>query len=137
MAHSTRMPTLYIPHGGGPCFFMEWTMGPRDTWLRMAEWLKSIDASLPATPKALLVISAHWEADEPTVLTSTAPPLLYDYSGFPAHTYQLQWPAPGDPTLAARVRSLLSDAGIASKEEATRGFDHGVFVPLKLSYPEA
>jgi hypothetical protein len=51
-----RLPTLYLPHGGGPCFFMEWTMGPRDTWDRMAEWLRSVDGSLPARPSALLVV---------------------------------------------------------------------------------
>lgn len=131
------MPTLYIPHGGGPCFFMEWTMGPRDTWDRMAAWLRSIPSSLPRVPSALLVVSAHWEADVPTVLASEAPPLLFDYYGFPPHTYELTWPAPGSPALASRVRELLSRAGIASATETERGFDHGVFVPLKVAFPDA
>ncbi len=131
------MPTLYIPHGGGPCFFMEWTMGPPDTWDRMAAWLRSIPGSLPRAPSALLVVSAHWEADVPTVLASEAPPLLYDYYGFPPHTYELEWPAPGSPALASRVRELLSRAGIASAAETERGFDHGVFIPLKVAFPEA
>ena len=56
-----RMPTLYLPHGGGPCFFMEWTMGPPDTWDALAEYLRGLAATLPARPRALLVISAHWE----------------------------------------------------------------------------
>jgi aromatic ring-opening dioxygenase catalytic subunit (LigB family) len=132
-----RMPTLFLPHGGGPCFFMEWTMGPRDTWDRMAEWLRSLDASLPRTPSALLVISGHWETDVPTVLTASAPPLLFDYHGFPPHTYELTWPAPGSPELAARVQALLSSAGVRSEREPSRGFDHGVFVPLKVAYPDA
>ena len=132
-----RQPTLYLPHGGGPCFFMDWTMGPRDTWDRTAAWLRSIEASLPAKPEALLVVSAHWEAPVPTVMSSPAPPLLYDYYGFPPHTYQLQWPAPGAPDLARRVRALLADAGVESGEDPKRGFDHGVFVPLKVAFPDA
>ncbi len=132
-----RMPTLYLPHGGGPCFFMDWTMGPADTWHRMADWLRGIGATLPAAPKALLVISAHWEEALPTVTTAAQPSLLYDYYGFPEHTYQLTWPAPGAPDVAARVRALLGAAGIDSAEDGARGLDHGVFIPLKLSFPEA
>ncbi len=128
---------MYIPHGGGPCFFMDWTMGPKDTWDRMASWLRGIDASLPARPDKLLVVSAHWEAAVATVTTAEAPPLLYDYSGFPPHTYELTWPAPSSPELAARVQELLAAAGIASATDPKRGFDHGVFVPLKVAYPEA
>lgn len=131
------MPTLYIPHGGGPCFFMDWTMGPPDTWDAMAAWLRGLNATLPSTPKALLVVSAHWETQAPTVLTSAAPPLYFDYYGFPKHTYELTWPAPGAPELASRVRSLLEERGIPSAEDPERGFDHGVFVPLKLAYPNA
>jgi len=132
-----RQPTMYLPHGGGPCFFMEWTMGPADTWDRMAEFLRGIEGSLPEKPKALLVISAHWEEKVPTVMSATAPPLLFDYSGFPKHTYELTWPAPGSPTLAARVVELLGKAGIESQQNDSRGFDHGVFVPLKVAFPEA
>ncbi len=116
---------------------MEWN--PPDTWRRMAEWLRGLDAAVAAseTPRALLVVSAHWEEKLPTVTTSPAPPLLFDYSGFPPHTYQLKWPAPGSPELAAEVRGLLKNAGIESREDADRGYDHGVFVPLLLSYPDA
>jgi aromatic ring-opening dioxygenase catalytic subunit (LigB family) len=132
-----KLPTLYLPHGGGPCFFMEWTMGPPDTWDRTAAWLRSISASLPEAPRALLVVSAHWEAGVPTVTTADAPPLFYDYYGFPPHTYELKWPAPGSPQLAERVRALLGAAGMESCADAKRGFDHGVFVPLKVAYPDA
>jgi len=132
-----RVPTLYLPHGGGPCFFMEWTMGPPDTWNRMASWLRSIESSLPGRPDKLLVVSGHWEATEPTVTSAKTPPLLFDYYGFPKSTYELTWPAPGSPELAARVRALLSEGGIASDANAERGFDHGVFIPLKVAFPNA
>jgi aromatic ring-opening dioxygenase catalytic subunit (LigB family) len=136
-AADAKMPTLYIPHGGGPCFYMDWTMGPKDTWDALATWLRELNASLPATPRALLVVSAHWEAEVPTVTTASRPPLLFDYYGFPPHTYELTWPAPGSPDLAARVTALLSAASIPSAADEARGLDHGVFVPLKLTYPEA
>lgn len=136
-AASKRMPTLYLPHGGGPCFFMEWTMGPRDTWDAMAAWLRALPASLPERPKALLVVSAHWETRRPTLLTGAQPPLLYDYHGFPEHTYQLRWPAPGAPALAGQVAQLLRGAGIETDTDASRGFDHGVFIPLLLAFPKA
>lgn len=134
---STRMPTVYLPHGGGPCFFMDWTMGPPDTWLRMAEWLRSIPKIVPRKPTALLVISAHWEQSVPTLLTSPKPPLLYDYSGFPQHTYQLKWPAPNDLTLATKIGQLLANSGIKSATDDRRGYDHGVFIPLLLAFPKA
>ena len=132
-----KMPTLFIPHGAGPCFFMDWTMGPKDSWDKLASWLRGIDGSLPEAPRALLVISAHWETPVPTVIASSHPPLLFDYSGFPPHTYELEWAAPGAPDLAKRIGDLLSAAGIESKTETKRGFDHGVFIPLKVAYPDA
>lgn len=131
----TRLPTIYLPHGGGPCFFMEWTLGPRNTWERMAAFLRTIPQRYP-TARALLVVSAHWEAPVVTVQAGSRPPLFFDYYGFPEHTYELVWAARGDPGLAATVRELLGAAGIASQEDAERGFDHGVFVPLKVAYPE-
>ena len=134
---SERQPTIYIPHGGGPCFFMEWTMGPPDTWDAMGTWLRGLGTTLPGTPRALLVISAHWEAPRFSVTTKPTPTLLYDYSGFPPHTYELEWPAPGAPDVAARVGELLGAAGVEVGENEQRGLDHGVFIPLKLTYPDA
>jgi aromatic ring-opening dioxygenase catalytic subunit (LigB family) len=131
------LPTLFIPHGGGPCFFMDWTRGPADTWDRTAAWLKALIGTLPARPKAILVISGHWEEPVFTVGSTPRPPLIYDYSGFPPHTYQLKFDAPGSPELASRVRELLAGAGIASGEDTRRGLDHGVFVPLLVAMPEA
>ena len=130
-----KQPTLFVPHGGGPCFFMDWN--PPDAWDRHRKFLEDLPASLPARPKALLVISGHWEERVFTLQTNPAPPLLFDYQGFPQHTYQLTWPAPGEPALATRVRALLEDAGFQTGADAARGFDHGVFVPLKVAFPEA
>jgi aromatic ring-opening dioxygenase catalytic subunit (LigB family) len=132
-----KTPTYFIPHGGGPCFFMEWTMGPRDTWDRMGAWLKQLGPSIRPRPPAIVVISAHWEEVEFTVTANAQPPLIYDYYGFPEHTYRLQYPAPGAPALAAQVHGLLSAAGLPAKLDPRRGFDHGVFIPFKLVYPEA
>lgn len=130
-----RQPTVFVPHGGGPCFFMDWT--PPDTWSRHRRFLEDVPATLPAKPVALLVISGHWEERAFTVQTGAAPPLLFDYHGFPPHTYQLTWPAPGDPALAGRVRALLEGAGFETEADPARGFDHGVFVPLKVAFPAA
>jgi len=138
MQTPTRLPTLYIPHGGGPCFFMEMPPGvPPDTWKGMAEYLRGIDASLRLKPSAIIVISAHWELPQPTVTSAAQPTLLFDYSGFPEHTYRLTYPVPGSIQIAMRVRELLMRAGIDSAEDAQRGLDHGVFVPFKLIYPDA
>jgi aromatic ring-opening dioxygenase catalytic subunit (LigB family) len=137
-ASNNRMPTLYIPHGGGPCFFMDVPPGmPADMWDRMEEHLRNIGRSLEPRPKAVLVISAHWEAPHPTLNTARQPSLLFDYYGFPEHTYHLSYPVSGSPELAARVRELLAEAGIESGSNEQRGLDHGVFVPFKVIYPDA
>jgi len=128
-------PTLYIPHGGGPCFFMDWD--PPDTWNKMAAYLKSIAATLPQKPKAVVVISAHWEEPEFTVTAHPQPALIYDYFGFPDHTYQITYPAAGAPALAGQVCDLLKKNGIPGRQDKARGFDHGVFIPFKLIFPEA
>ncbi|HEV2674510.1 MAG TPA: class III extradiol ring-cleavage dioxygenase [Aliidongia sp.] len=132
-----RLPTLFIPHGGGPCFFMEPPRHGSDPWKSMGDHLRAIAADIGRRPRAILVISAHWEEARPTVTTGAAPPLLYDYYGFPAHTYQLRYPAPGEPQLAAEIGRRLDEAGLPSGGDAARGFDHGVFVPFLLIYPEA
>ncbi|HWA94979.1 MAG TPA: class III extradiol ring-cleavage dioxygenase [Terracidiphilus sp.] len=137
MHTSARQPSIFLPHGGGPCFFMDWTWGPADTWKATQTFLEGLAASLPEKPKALLVISGHWEEPVFTVGAGEKPRLIFDYSGFPEHTYRLTWPAPGDPVLAARVAELLQKAGLPAASDPTRGYDHGVFVPLKVAFPEA
>jgi aromatic ring-opening dioxygenase catalytic subunit (LigB family) len=134
-ADSVQMPTLFVPHGAGPCFFMEWN--PVDAWDKMAAFLKGIAATLPRRPRAIVLVSGHWLEEQVKVTASANPELIYDYSGFPAHTYELRYPAPGDPLLAARLVGLLGQAGIEAGEDQQRGYDHGVFIPLKLMFPDA
>lgn len=137
MTSSTRMPVAFLPHGGGPWPFVDLGWGDQPGMDALAAYLRSVRDLPPTPPKALLVISAHWEEAVPTVMTAEAPPMLYDYYGFPPESYTLSWPAPGEPALAARVRDLLESAGFKTASDAARGFDHGTFVPLKLTYPDA
>lgn len=131
----TSLPALFVPHGAGPCFFMDWN--PPGTWNRMEAWLRSVVQVAGAKPREILIVTGHWEESAFTVNTQTAPGLLYDYSGFPEHTYRLAWPARGSPELAARARQLLADAGFPAAEDDARGLDHGVFIPMKLAFPDA
>lgn len=136
-AASTRLPTFYLPHGGGPCFFMENTRGAPGMWDPMAAFLRGLIATLPEKPRAVVVVSGHWEESVFTVNSAAQPPLLFDYHGFPEHTYRLTYPAPGSPALAHRVRGLLEATGLATGEDDQRGLDHGVFVPFMLILPDA
>jgi len=132
------LPTIFLPHGGGPCFFMDPDGGPPDPmWRPMQAYLAGLIESLPERPRAILIVSGHWEESAFTVHTGERPPLLFDYYGFPPHTYQLRFDAPGGPDLARRAASLLAGAGFATDEDARRGWDHGVFVPLKVAVPHA
>jgi len=132
---AARMPTLFIPHGAGPCFFMDWN--PADTWDGMATFLKGVANTLPEKPRAIVLVSGHWLEPGFSLTGSARPPLIYDYSGFPAHTYELTYPAPGEPALAERIAGLLGGAGIEAGIDPRRGYDHGVFIPLKLMFPKA
>ena len=135
ISESKSLPTLFIPHGGGPCFFMEWN--PPDTWKKMAAWLGELAGSIGEKPKAMVVISGHWEEAQVSITGAANPPLIYDYAGFPPHTYELKYPAPGDAVLAQQIVDLLGEAGTAAHVDPHRGFDHGVFIPLKVVYPDA
>jgi aromatic ring-opening dioxygenase catalytic subunit (LigB family) len=133
---SARMPVVFVPHGGGPWPWVDLGMSKAEID-DLSGYLRSI-RTLPKTPpKALLVVSAHWEEKVPTVMTAERPPMFYDYYDFPPESYTITWPAPGDPALAARVRELLGAAGFQTAADEKRGFDHGTFVPLKLTYPDA
>ncbi|MBB4196523.1 dioxygenase [Rhodoblastus sphagnicola] len=127
-------PTYYIPHGGGPCFFMN---DSRGVWTGMADFLRGLPSALPARPKAIVMVSGHWETDGFTFSGADRPELIYDYSGFPAHTYQLRYDVPGAPGLAARAAEFLRADGLAAGVDPGRGLDHGVFIPLKVAFPEA
>jgi aromatic ring-opening dioxygenase catalytic subunit (LigB family) len=136
MTTTNALPTLFIPHGGGPCFFMDWPSQP-DMWNKMGDFLRNLHTYVGRRPKAIVVVSAHWVAEEFTVMAGAHPPLIFDYYGFPEHTYRLTYPAPGAPELAKRIQALLREAGFATKSDSERGFDHGTFIPFKLIYPDA
>lgn len=127
-------PSLFIPHGGGPCFFMP---DPDHIWTGMAAFLNSLGNTLSERPKAIIVVSGHWETNGFAFTGAEHPDLIYDYSGFPPDTYQLRYDVPGAPALAARAAQMLQDAGMTGSVHPTRGLDHGVFVPLKLVFPDA
>lgn len=131
----TPMPTWFIPHGAGPCFFMDWQ--PPHAWTRMAAFLKGVSATLPQRPVAILVVSAHWLEKDFMVTSAPRPELIYDYYGFPPHTYDLKYPAVGEPRLASRITELLGRENLASHPDPHRGFDHGMFIPLMLMFPDA
>ena len=142
MGDTKLMPVLFLTHGAGPCWYIDETKYPRVTGLgktsKSADFFRNLVVSekLPR-PKAILVISAHWEEEACTVLTHPNPPLYFDYYRFPPETYKLEWDVPGAPEVASRVKGLLEDNGVLCEENSTRGLDHGVFVPLKLAYPDA
>jgi 4,5-DOPA dioxygenase extradiol len=123
---SERAPVLYLSHGAPPL---------ADDRLWTAE-LKAWSADLPR-PTAILVVSAHWE-EAPLAVSATRPvPLLYDFWGFPQRYYDVTYPAPGAPELAASVSKLLSAPGQPVHENTERGLDHGAYVPLVEMFPVA
>lgn len=122
------LPTLFVSHGS-PMLAVE--EGPAHRFL--SDWKDRIDR-----PKAILVISAHWEQrDGPTVSTTQHPSTIHDFGGFPRELYEIQYPAPGAPDVAEQTISLLRDAGFDVKSSSSRGLDHGAWVPLSLMYPNA
>lgn len=94
-------------------------------------------ASPTHRPRAIILVTAHWTTSQPTISAGASPSLLYDYYGFPPETYAIKYPAPGAPEIAARVAAAMTAEGLTPKLDATRGWDHGVFVPLKLAVPAA
>jgi aromatic ring-opening dioxygenase catalytic subunit (LigB family) len=124
------MPALFLCHGGGPLPLLG--ADPAT-----ANALTHYPTTLPSTPTSILIISAHCTSPSVAVSSGHSHPLIFDYSGFPPETYQYTYPAPGSPLLASKVCDLLTAKGIPSHKDPTRGWDHGVFVPLKLMYPEA
>lgn len=130
------MPVAFVPHGGGPWPFVDFGV-PKSEVEDLSTYLRSLRSLPPSPPKAILVVSAHWEERAPTVMTSERPPMLYDYYGFPPESYQITWPARGDLELASRVQDLLRRAGFDAAGDPRRGFDHGAFIPFKVMFPDA
>ncbi|MYN47326.1 dioxygenase [Pseudoduganella sp. FT93W] len=131
----STLPTYFLSHGGGPWPFMMDQVG--HLYAKLDASLRALPSELPARPKALLVITAHWEGRQFMLSSSAQPPMIYDYGGFPPHTYEVQYPAPGDPALAAQVKQLLDAGGFPAVLDEQRGFDHGTFSALYPAYPQA
>ncbi|MDX1282655.1 class III extradiol ring-cleavage dioxygenase [Shewanella colwelliana] len=127
----SNLNIAFISHGGGPMPLLD---DPHHT--ELVVYLKSLASKL-VRPSAILVISAHWEESVATITAGPHPKMIYDYSGFPPASYQLQYPSPGETALAQQVQSALQRSGIEAKLDSQRGYDHGMFVPLTLMYPEA
>lgn len=130
----SRMPTYFISHGGGP---WPWIEAMRAELAPLEASLAAIPSELPEKPRAILMISGHWEAREVRVMHAARPPMVYDYSGFPPHTYEITYPAPGAPALAERAAGLIEAAGLPVTLDETQGYDHGTFVPAFVMYPQA
>lgn len=134
MVAGARMPVYFLCHGAGP---WPWVPEMHDWHALMAEGLRNIPRQLVHRPRAVLLISAHWEEPVFTVQSAAHPGMLYDYGGFPPHTYSLHYRAPGSPELAGRVQQLLAQAGEDTRADEQRGYDHGMFVPMAVIYPQA
>lgn len=121
-----RMPVIFLAHGA-PVLLDD------EGWVReLAGWARAMPR-----PRAVLMVSAHWEQRPTTLGATTAVPLEYDFFGFPQRYYEVQYPAPGAPELASRVRELLREHSLPFADEPRRGLDHGAYVPLVAMYPRA
>jgi len=133
-AQMATLPTYFISHGGGP---WPWIPRMREMFAPLETSLKQMVADFGEAPKAILMISGHWEEDDVGIMGASRPPMLYDYYGFPPETYEITYGAPGAPDLAARTQQLLAAKNIPAKIDTARGFDHGLFAPMAVMYPEA
>jgi aromatic ring-opening dioxygenase catalytic subunit (LigB family) len=137
MNDSDKLPVYYIPHGGGPWHVMEDGLGDPVGYGLLRNYLTTLGKGYIGKIKSILILSAHWEEAVPTIHFGSNPSMFYDYYGFSSETYRLQYPAPGNPALAAHIESLLKMNGFTTKRETERGYDHGTFVPLMVAFPEA
>jgi 4,5-DOPA dioxygenase extradiol len=131
---TTRLPAIFVNHGGGPMPLL----GRQPELVANMQDIVQNHLSQPQypKPKAIVLLSAHWESNPVRITSSPHPKMYYDYGGFPPESYKFNYPAPGSPDLAQRIQNLLSEVGIPSELDSKRGFDHGVFVPLMIMYPE-
>jgi len=131
----TRIPTFYLSHGGGPWPYMA---GPaRRRFAKLESSLRDLPRELQIKPKAILVVSGHWEEKDFAVMASPVPPMVYDFGGFPREMYSIRYPAPGSPELARQVDSLIRAAGLPTHLDTERGFDHGTYAILAVTHPAA
>ncbi len=127
----SKAQIVYFSHGGGPLPILG-----DPSHQAMIDFMRRLPARLHR-PDAILVVSAHWEESTATLTGAPNPPMFYDYYGFPEEAYQITYPAPGSPELAERIAGLLQKQGFSSRIDSKRGFDHGLFIPLKMMYPQA
>src|ERR1700690_4278195 len=128
---ASKAQIVYFSHGGGPLPILG-----DASHKAMVDFMLQLPSQL-AKPEAILVISAHWEESAATLLGAQNPAMFYDYYGFPDKAYEITYPAAGSPELAKRIAELLKKNKITTRIDPQRGFDHGLFIPLKLMYPEA
>jgi len=131
---TTRLPAYFISHGGGPWPYMPET---RALFAKLETSLVDMVRDLGEKPRAIMMISGHWESDCVRIMSSPNPRMEYDYYNFPPHTYEVVYGAPGAPELAQKTLELLEAAGIAAKLDPEYGFDHGAFTPMEIMYPDA
>lgn len=129
--HGNRAQIVYFSHGGGPLPILG-----DPTHKAMNAFMEKLPSHL-RKPEAILVISAHWEQGMPTLQGGESPKMLYDYYGFPKEAYEIKYPAPGAPKLAEEIHSIFKHNKVASRIDSERGFDHGLYIPLKMMYPDA
>jgi len=122
---------VYLSHGGGPLPILG-----DPSHKAMVGFMLQLPSQL-RYPDAILVISAHWEENVASLLGARTPPMLYDYYGFPDQAYEINYSAPGSPDFANKISALLQKNNIPVHIDPQRGFDHGLFIPLKLMYPQA
>lgn len=131
-----RLPTYFVSHGGGPWPWMRDMTGGR--YDRLEASLQAMARETAGQVRAILMVTAHWETPGGFELSSSPRPgMIYDYYGFPEHTYQVHYRAPGSPELAQRAQALLQGGGMSARLDDGRGFDHGTFSALQAAYPEA
>src|SRR5512146_621766 len=121
---------VYFSHGGGPLPILG-----DASHQAMLDFMTRLPARLHK-PEAILVISAHWEESAATLMGAPNPPMFYDYYGFPDAAYNITYPAPGSPALAERIAAILQENHFKTGIDPRRGFDHGLFIPLKMMYPQ-
>jgi aromatic ring-opening dioxygenase catalytic subunit (LigB family) len=109
----------------------------RRPYARLEESLRELPRQLPRKPEAILIVSGHWEEKEFAVMAAAAPPMVYDYGGFPEELYHIHYAAAGSPRLAQRAQSLIQQAGLPARLNAERGFDHGTYSLLAVTHPQA
>lgn len=132
---SARFPTFYLSHGGGPWPYMK--EEDRRPYARLEESLQELPLQLPGKPEAILIVSGHWEERDFAVMSAAQPPMVYDYGGFPEELYHIRYGAAGSPRLAQRAQSLIQQAGLPTRLNAERGFDHGTYSILAVTHPNA